>query len=862
MEGGKGRDGYRNRFSRSPTVVPDSQSPEPARKAPPSPCRATQDRPSFPPSPSQTFRKPLIPARRRIPPAPPPPPPSLNISSDVPPLLSSDAVHVLSVHFTPEPSTQTTRVKQEEEDVKPKLEEEDIDELMLTAYQVARRKMRSEDERARSYAPEPELEIPDVKPKMEEEDTLLACERARRTRERAPSAMPPPKEEDEWMGIRRRRPPPPQPLSRQQLAQVASVSGAQENKPVEVCGDGYAESTASPPPVSTRTNSLFLEADERDRRSLTSVSPEPRIDDDGEDGAEVGVDQLEQTPFEEDSHPDEEDSNLDELDEEDRVDNANTHGVRRKKQPHAPTKKRKRPTEAQDESERTVELTEDAANFLGSLHRPTHRSAITKAKMTNKLAAASHPFLYHAVEAVPFPKPSPRPDHSVVEEHEREQTAEALLAATLAARRTRAAPAQGTDAGPVAEENLPDYDDICEAGEQRQPEEWLEPKREEVVVGKQDYFVRPTKRRAITRWAAVLAPNATDLSEPFSFGCLSADRQLLLDIHDDQDGPRLSPSAVQTIRSTYHHLSQDFRNLQFPGRIDNRAAEKSDLHTLLNRKPSSAAIEQIWTDFLDPAHPAKHRRPDVEPGLGRECLCPLFVPENRLSWEEQMARLEKSGLLEEDLLDVVFEVFGGTQERITRLARDLGAPAKEEGQRLKQIYDTNWIWFDQIVEPAAIARKYKKLCDPVVIKSVVNYLVDRSVEEPKKWAELDRKLEGAMGTPRQTEYHQQRMLKEGAWRVKKRELEELLQRLRRGVDEPIDYAPTTAPSVATAGTSKAACPPPAGRLPDKPSSARNTLSRLPYARPETPDSKTRRTEQWMEKDVGPGRYHWGRWQSK
>ncbi|GAA5888746.1 hypothetical protein JCM6882_002834 [Rhodosporidiobolus microsporus] len=844
MDGSTGKSGSHRRFSPSSSIVPDSQSPEPRQhQAPPPPPPFHRDAQSTSSS-EGAFRPPALPSRRR----PPPPPPA--------PLSDS------SVDTSVEPP----RIKREADvdEVKPK--KEDVDALLGAAGFGVAPSPRFPG-RERSNAPEPsgrikreikEEETDDVKIKpepvasMERERTEE--EEARRVREQAPSVAPQAQkeeeDEDEWIGVRRGRPPRPThqqvegaeqaPVAKDSSVQPQASTSGTTNEADEAMQDvdfegGLDDEAMSPEPRSRIKDSLFLD-DDRDRRSLTSVSPEPHFDE--EDFEMDSVGQPEGTPFEES----EEDNDEEDTEYADEDDASQPMRSKKRKKPAAPEEAAKKKRRAEQQKEQQTQ--QQAEDFLATLARPLPRNAVLKAKITNKIAAETeHLFPFHAVDAVVVPSPraaSPAADDEKDDKDDVQVQREPPP-------HEAAGPVQDSGAA-LEEDDLPDFEE-----EQEAPEAFLEPRRKEIVVEEQAYFAQPTRNGAVSRWVAILGKEAAESKEPYSFTRYEEDRSRLLSLD-----PPLSHSAYKLVKTAKHELSPDFLFLS------NTKSPAFDL--LLSKRPSPATVEQLWTNFLDPDHPAKHRRPD-EPetrGTGRGCLCPLFVPEKRPSWPAKRAELEGSGLDMDDLLEVVEEVFGGTRERLTRISVAGGVRVKEGEELLEQIYQLNWFWFDQITELASISLCYSNLCDSKVAASLVNHLVARAGNEQRKVDDLRAAVAWAdkvRDSQKGIVLHRELLMTQGRWEREEPELKALLKRIRDGSETraETDLGTTTAASIAgaTATTSTRGGE---TRPISKPAPRATGLSRLPYARPETPNSRQARFEGWQQKDAGPGKYAWRSWQ--
>ncbi|BGP12346.1 hypothetical protein JCM10213_006523 [Rhodosporidiobolus nylandii] len=851
MDGRAGRRVFPRHLSPSSSIVPDSQSPEPPRQPPPqAPASSSRD-PSSGSSASEVFRTPALPPRRF-------PPPASTVKTeddDVKPFLPiSRHASVVSTAFSEVSTVYEPQVKlEDEDDVKPK--EEDLEVGSTSEVNSAR----GTPLRYRSTAPELEGdEKPAIKPEEEDADTGSRSSDERRRRETAPSLTPAPKKEekaeyDSTFSVSET--PQPEQAKQRSLSPRASeeprlvvhrgsdaLFDGEAWQEQQEYGGGYAgyELSRSPTVQPSERASLFLDPEEDDRGASPSPSQTPGFEVDElmseQDEQDEEVDELEATPFEIESSEEEEGSVHDEA--------PKRRTTRKRKVVVAQEKQRKKQKRSRGEDEDNADV-----DFLDSLDIepsfPTTKSSL-KARLNNELAEGTRElFADHQVQSIPVPTPPcvptpPKtPDDTPAPQ---QQTAPA-------------GPAPSIAMDLLDEDELPDYEE-----EQEPPEVVLGGKKDTnlVLAGEQTYWTNPTKKEAVARWAAMMEKDAVQLKdvppkkdrsgsflEPipyrYSFEQYTSDRAHLLNLR-----PPLPPDALKLVQEAEHRLLPSFSLLQ--------RDSPSAFAALLSSRPSTATLRSLFSDILSPRHKAKH---DASAGHGRSCFCPLWVPEQRKSWEEEVEQLEESGIDIEDLQAVLVGVFDLTDEKLAALSAELGARALSGKELLELIHTANWLWFEQIVELASIHLFYAALCETSLVLALNLHREARMIVCTTELARLEKACEKAevaanRGDPAAMSFvastNGTLQMEKGKWKAEDVDLSALIARLSGFSPSPPGKERPLLPPPSTTHPSQAAHP-------SRPAPTKAKRRHFDPPRSETPGAKMARVEGWVEGQ--PDKYHWG-----
>ncbi|GAA6002621.1 hypothetical protein JCM10207_007597 [Rhodosporidiobolus poonsookiae] len=883
-----------------PAPRPDSAPPRSTSLAPPRRVRSALDRPTAPLPARDVFRVPAVPARA-------PHPPKGDVKPDVSGSGSQDPASESSASQSQSLLVEIKEVKEEPE---PELE----------PGESAVNEARSTPSRDRSSHPE----LEEVKPKQEvkeeemDQDPRSKVNDARsepdRERERAPSAFEMPKEEelDGILDFQQQQREEAQAQQQQQQMQSeereASVGPSSMARADETLrrvlpddefdrlmaddinnrdfGGGFDDDQPEPEGEAEREASarkqserpLFLE--ERpasDEEAGSSRSPSPAYpDDDDDEASDVdmdGRDELEGTPYEE-----EEDSEEDE---------EAVAAARRWKRRRDAARKRKRVNQEPAKSRKKAHLLEaeeidaNAAAFLEAIELPDSMLP-AKARLTNDLATLTAVLpSRHAVLPVRARTPQQKPAQ-VQQRDDKDEIDLTGGAEQGAQNRGAARPSQVVGVDLSMDDDLPDYVDETPPEMLLETKETLKIKKEEedaeVRAESQAYWERPTREGAVARWAALLEKDALPLDHPslksevtnahlFSLPLFQHDRALLSDV------ARTFPLPIQQrLASTIYTPLSTFSS-------DSAAS-------LLSTKPSSATCLKLWHEVLHPSHPVHHKR--TADGRGpRACCCPLWEPDAKIrpTVDEALEACAARGLKQQALGEVVEEVFEGSKDVLDKVAEEVGIRELDDGEKaLRIIYRVNSIWFDQIVELAAIRRAYKSL-RPVraalearaADEAAQHKAVVAVLKEQQRAA--DERIRRGKIEPHDLEVTRELEMKKSSWERRIKELEETLKRLgarQRPAPAAAPAQPQAVPAQPVlrwqSKKAKRRTPGPTPGPTAAPTDAASTVTLtgpplLPQPPPailpgrsETPGAKMRRIGEWSgDASQYKGRYHWGKW---
>ncbi|GAA5997141.1 uncharacterized protein JCM10292_000052 [Rhodotorula paludigena] len=240
---------------------------------------------------------------------------------------------------------------------------------------------------------------------------------------------------------------------------------------------------------------------------------------------------------------------------------------------------------------------------------------------------------------------------------------------------------------PSPTDSLPDFD------ESDVPEAPVAPiLAEEELLEEQAYFSAPTKKGAVDRWILALGRDTRPLSDEYSFSVFQSDRQVLARL-----GAPIPPACVSFM------VSREFQG--------------SDGSKLVTTRPSASVCADIWADLLVPSHEQRHV---PAPSGGRSCLCPLFVPSSRRTWDQERFELAKKDVQASDIMRVLEEVFELSDDVLGRQWVD-GSSA----ELVQLIYDHNWLFHTQIIELARVARISRLLASPYLVDWLKNHIAYR-----------------------------------------------------------------------------------------------------------------------------------------
>ncbi|BGP21308.1 hypothetical protein Rt10032_c01g0024 [Rhodotorula toruloides] len=419
----------------------------------------------------------------------------------------------------------------------------------------------------------------------------------------------------------------------------------------------------------------------------------------------------------------------------------------------------------------------DTLHFLEGidLPAPKHRPLSVKARLVNELARVTAIFPRQGrVEPVELPPPRRPPsdagDGAVKDDQD--------LPSRSASRRADGAPHQNGN-GPAArradgasERHESPADSLEEYVDQDDPEIVFQPKFEEIdLLQNQAYFEKPTRHGAVTRWITLLEKDSGPLPPAFSYPVVSADC-----------------TTLESLGITIHHdlvLSRDFQD--------------DSAEVLISHCPSTGVCALLWRDLTDSSHAERHQ---AAAGEGRRCCCPLWVPQNRREWDEELDVLaRKYGLGAQELGEVLDVAFW----------RRENAVVAEDDDLLEHMYKNNWLWYSQIVQLALIRRAYSSVTSRTISDAILNYQSDLKDCIQQERRRLQRRRDQGAQAARERgrlpniEFHQDLL----AFEAKAQEKLENLAALRERLDSARKADQTTgndetdcddAASIATAAT--------------------------------------------------------------
>ncbi|GAA6038647.1 hypothetical protein JCM8097_009464 [Rhodosporidiobolus ruineniae] len=909
MDKGKGKAPVRNRrYQDSPSLIPDSQSPQPPPR-PPQFFPATTEVAPYPStsrSAPSVFRVPSLPSsHRRARPS------SAHLwdEEDVKPRIERKP---------PAPSRPVAASLATEEDTKPdvKPKKEDLDDLRRLAGSAVN-SARAAPLRDRSTAPEA-LDPKRVKREVKDEEDAssdtasLVSEGSKvnsarlepdRSRGRNPSLEPKPKLEQDVVAparlVEEEQGSPVNPASaRMELDQASELGqgdfggGYEEDEVMEDVREevGGRSSQLPSSDIGARAPLFSPELD-----SSGQVVPSRTADGGaGAEGEFSGEEEAEETMQSREREAELEETPLEsDMEEEDELE---SEYVDDDDETPQPTRKRRRLIVTKKGTQRKKGKQQDSPSREPSPSPPPeYRLPAVKARIQNELAAKAHGFFGDEHVVQPVRLPSPRAP-SLEEDRAARDGESAPGGADLGGFDGGLGDAAVSfDRAPSPVDSLPDYDDENFRDDQPPPEAGLFPKlEEEELAEEQAYWTKPTKEGAVLRWAGVLAKDSVPL-ENYSLDRYEKDRNTLL--YDLT--PRLDNAARDLLLAAKHQINPTFASLRTPSLRSARfcdPSKPSQFDTLLARRPSAKTVNQLLEDFLGSEHPVKHKQPDDPDAVnrGRGCCCPLSVPLKRKSWEDARAELVGSGISVSDLIKVLEDVFGVTEEVLLELSARLEVTHVGQEELVGRIHDLNWVWFEQLVELASVHLFYDNICEPVVADALVKHIDLRQghhdVEVEKLEAQLKRADEKARwGEPNDGALiNQELLLMKDRWEKQdKPMLHTILNRILKKPPynqqatnpTPAAPAPPASPSIKRPlpqkprqYSTRLPSPPPPPVASVKPRLDHHRHSRQPSAnssttltpnsglaildtRSETPKSREERMHGWRHAEGAEG-YHW------
>ncbi|GAA5878278.1 hypothetical protein JCM1840_002369 [Sporobolomyces johnsonii] len=360
-------------------------------------------------------------------------------------------------------------------------------------------------------------------------------------------------------------------------------------------------------------------------------------------------------------------------------------------------------------SAKAKEPADEAERFLASIKFPEPAPGAAKPAASARLAPE------HFLASIKFPEPAPG-------------------AAKPAASAGLARP-------PSPADSLPDYDDL-----QDQPEgpfgmtkEDDETEEDEAgLVEEQPYWSNPTKEGAIMRWAIALHKDSVPLDDALSWETFSSDLSSLR---------KLSVSTSHA----YLVLPRNF--------------ETVTANHLLMHHPSPAIYILLWSDLLDASHTGRHTQ------TPRKCWCPLWVPAQQKSWEEELREIEREQLKVDDLEEIGKRVFG----------------KKREDGLLEVVHEMNWLWFDQIFQLACIKQTYRRHASEDLVDDLRRKITRLGAEHQQELASVQKKLAHAeragASAKAVNDLDVDIELTKSAWSAREDELKALEKRLSQRLEE-------------------------------------------------------------------------------
>ncbi|GAA6046517.1 hypothetical protein JCM3770_006188 [Rhodotorula araucariae] len=431
--------------------------------------------------------------------------------------------------------------------------------------------------------------------------------------------------------------------------------------------NGAEEEGQMLPPSRTRPLAIALgKRPARDDSSSSSASSSSNEGEGETDRVEDETDELETvsegTPFEE--RPPKREKVVEQL-----------------KKPASSTKNPK-----QKEKQRQLDI--EAASFLESLDLPApiYRPVAIKARLINRLADTTATLPAQArIDRVETPVRRPSPSPSPVA-----AATPALRSPTPPTRRIRPGSGPSHTRPTSAAESLPDYDDEDVDDPEQPAAAFVDAK----LLEEQAYFRCPTKAGAMERWVVMLHKDKRRLPPVYDYDVLIEDRAFLR-------SARLPvPPACESFS-----LARDFQNARFK--------------PLVQSAPSHETCAALWDDLLAPSHLTAHQRADPATATGRSCRCPVWVPPGRRDWAVERAWLEREGCGVDDLVEAADAAFNLGAQRVACEVRERPARADD---LVKIVFAHNWLWYNQLVELARIARCSRLLASPATVHALREHI--------------------------------------------------------------------------------------------------------------------------------------------
>ncbi|GAA5883261.1 hypothetical protein JCM1840_003312 [Sporobolomyces johnsonii] len=275
---------------------------------------------------------------------------------------------------------------------------------------------------------------------------------------------------------------------------------------------------------------------------------------------------------------------------------------------------------------------------------------------------------------------------------------------------------------PSSADSLEDYDDLQDLpeGPFRVVEEEVELEEEEEVelAEEQPYWKNPTREGAITRWAMALHKDSVLLNDALSWEAFSSD---------------LSSLRKRSISTSHAYL-------------------------ILPRNFQTVAANPLL----------RHAQ------MPRKCWCPLWVPAQQESWEEELREIEREQLKVNDLEEIVERVF----------------EKKHEDGLLESMHEMNWLWFDhtcEIFQLARIKQAYRCLASKDLVDDLWRKITRLGDEHQQELVSAEEKLEHAKraGASAQVvnDLSVDVKLMQSAWSAREDELKALQKRLLQRLKE-------------------------------------------------------------------------------